>query len=54
MLVSEKELKEEKRMYALMEAKGIIRAIERLNDSKEKKVYTLAEMFAETAAECRK
>ena len=54
LLVSERELKEERRMYALMEAKGIVRAIERLNDNKEKKVYTLAEMFAETAAECSK
>lgn len=53
LVVSERELKEEKRMVALMEAKGIARAIEKLNDSKEKKVYTLAEIFMETANECK-
>lgn len=53
LVVSERELKEEKRMVALMEAKGITRAIEKLNDSQEKRVYTLAEIFTETANECK-
>lgn len=54
LLASEGEAGKERRMLALMETKGIVQAISRLNDHKEKQVYMMAEIFAEKAGECGK